>query len=131
MIPKFTLKTEKRNEVLIKHIHGSIVRQYIDPDFVFGGHGYVYSYIPKNEVWLDALMDPCDLPHVLCHELVEMRLMKDEKKSYITSHEYATIVEKENRRKYGGVYPGDDAFPRSWTHSFLIKYYEKQHNCLK
>jgi hypothetical protein len=127
--PPFTMKTKKQWGVALRYVNGSVVRQYLDPEFVFGGHGYVYSYIPKNEVWLDALMDPCDLSHVLCHERVERDLMKRQKKSYTIAHEYATVAEKEGRRKRGGRYPGDSNFPSSWTHSFLLEYYRKQHSC--
>mgnify|MGYP001575064776 CR=1 FL=1 len=109
--PEFVLKREKRKEFEIVYVDGKIVRQYIDPEFMFGAHSYVYSYIPENEIWLDIKTEDKEIPFILLHEEVERRLMKEEGKNYDIAHDYATTAEKEARRKIGNYYPGDDNYP--------------------
>lgn len=106
-IPEFILKKEKHNDLTIAYVDGSIVRQYIDPEFIFGGHDLVYSYIPEKEVWVDGIMDKRELPYVLFHEESERKLMTTGK-NYDVAHEYASAAEREMRRLEGvGFYPGD------------------------
>jgi hypothetical protein len=92
-------------------VNGSIVRKYLDPDFIFGGHGYVYSYIPKNEIWLDYTMNPEELPFIECHEKVEREeMMKG--LTYDEAHDIATAHDKKQRRATRiGFYPGDEHYP--------------------
>ncbi len=125
VIPDFKIRTTKQGKNNIILVDGSIVRQYIDPWFVCGGHGFVYAYIPKNEIWIDAHMDARDIPHVIVHEALEQQLMRADKKPYDSAHEYATVAEKESRRKTGGAYPGEDAFPfvsvKKMIQSFYVR----------
>jgi hypothetical protein len=102
----FIIKEEKRGGLKIQYIDGRVVREYLDPEFVMGGHDLVYSYIPKKTVWLDNRMDPRDIPHTLLHETAERKLMA-EGKNYDIAHDYATAAEKESRRMAGGIYIGD------------------------
>lgn len=104
--PDFVVKEEKIGEITVKYVNGKIVREYIDPQFVMGGHDLVYEYIPTNEVWIDNKLDPKDIPHILAHEIYERELM-NQGKSYDIAHDYATAKEKESRRASGGFYPGD------------------------
>ncbi|MBI3963806.1 MAG: hypothetical protein HY341_02290 [Candidatus Kerfeldbacteria bacterium] len=84
-----------------------LVRQYLDPDFIFGGHALVYSYIPSGELWLDALQDPREAPYHLLHERTEYTLMR-KGVPYDSAHDLATAADKAERRKDGiGRYPGD------------------------
>lgn len=122
--PKFIQKTVKRSGQTIRYIDGSIVRRWLDPDFTFGGHDCVYSYIPKGEIWIDARMDPRDVKHVLIHEQTEQTLMRKNKKTYEVAHEYATAAERESRRRSGAIYPGDPHFSRKWTLTILRKYFK-------
>lgn len=123
-IPKFEIKKNKRGRLSIVRVDGSIVRKYIDPEFIFGGHDLVYSYVPTNTIWLDINMDPAELPYILLHEAVERRLMA-QKKTYDVAHEYATVADKEARRKDGAAkYPGDADYPwRGLSSKQIIKKY--------
>jgi len=56
-------------------IDGDIVRSLFDVDFNQGGHGYVYQFIPKNEVWVDDYLYKKDITFTIVHELHERRLM--------------------------------------------------------
>jgi hypothetical protein len=92
---------EKRSGLKIYLVSGCLVREHFDFNFVFGGHGFVYSYVPKDEVWLDDAMLTKERKYVLIHELYELNLMKKGKK-YNDAHDYACAREKEARR-LGGV----------------------------
>src|SRR6266852_2179345 len=95
-VPNFVVKVEEKDGVKIVHVNGTIVRLYLDPEFVFGGHGYVYSYIPKDEVWVDVKMDPRETKYVILHEVLERDLMKNGK-TYDAANDYAIAAEKEQR----------------------------------
>jgi hypothetical protein len=41
-------------------ISGKAVRDIVNADFVEGGHGYVYDYIPKNEIWIEEMLNKED-----------------------------------------------------------------------
>ncbi len=125
VIPDFKIHKSRQGKNNIVLVDGSIVRQYIDPWFVCGGHAYVYAYIPQNEIWIDAKMDARDIPHVIVHEALEQNLMHLKKKTYDSAHEYATVAERESRRTAGGSYPGEDAFPfvslKKMIQSFYVR----------
>lgn len=104
--PDFIIKKEAKDGLEIQYVDGKIVREYFDPEFVMGGHDLIYSYIPFQTVWFDNRMDKKDIPHVKLHELAERKFMAGGR-NYDISHEYATVMEKESRRKAGGVYVGD------------------------
>jgi len=112
--PDFIIKEEMQDGLKIQYVDGKIVREYIDPEFVFGGHEYVYSYVPKGIVWLDNHMDPQDIPHTLLHEVYERELMS-KGKLYDVAHEYAIVREKESRREAGGSYIGDYNYPEKFS----------------
>jgi len=97
---------KKQGNLKIYLVRGKKVRENLDPNFFAGGHGLVYKYIPKNEVWLDNTAIPKERKYVLIHELYEINLMK-KGKSYSNAHEYANAAEKEARRKDGAVYVTD------------------------
>ncbi len=58
-------------------VDGPKVRQYLDGDFVFAGHGYKYDFIPKNEIWLDSAMSVEQAHFALFHEQRERRMTAD------------------------------------------------------
>jgi len=65
---------------------------------VEGGHGYVYKFIPKNEIWVEELADKTDQDDVIVHEIYEYTLMKYLKMDYESAHNKATSVEKVVRK---------------------------------
>jgi hypothetical protein len=123
-IPSFKLSEKQDDELKVIEVDGKIVREFIDPEFVFGGHHYVYDYVPQGELWLDVHMDPLEIPFVQLHEKVEWEFMRDGK-NYDIAHEYANTIEKEQRRLQGfAAYPGDDSY--TWvgqTNEELAKKY--------
>jgi len=98
-VPKFVVRREKLGSLTIKYVRGDVVRQYLDPHFIFGGHGLVYpDNIPKDEVWIDIRQDPREIPYTLFHELYERRLMS-RKQSYAKAHAQASEAERHRRHR--------------------------------
>lgn len=77
-------------------VRGDQVRKQHDPNFIMGGHGYVYDYVPKNEVWIEEALPPLDKAFTVLHELYELSLMR-EGMTYNPAHERATAIEKKLR----------------------------------
>ncbi|MBI1934345.1 hypothetical protein HY464_01345 [Candidatus Peregrinibacteria bacterium] len=109
--PPFITQREKHGPLEIAMVDGKIVREYLDPEFVLGGHDLVYNYIPKNEVWVEGKMDPREIPFVLEHELEERKRMDTEGLTYDIAHECALVAERILRRKEGAAFPGERAYP--------------------
>ncbi len=106
------IKQEPTTNAILVHVNGRLVRKYFDPDFIFGGHHYVYSYIPVDEVWVDNAVVPAEKPFVLLHENHERELMKNGA-VYEDGHASAKAVEEIARRAAGAIYPGDAGYDSS------------------
>ena len=100
-IPNYVIKKEQNKSIKLVYVDGSIVRRYLDPDFSFGGHEFVYSYIAKGEIWIDFLMDKKEIPYAVLHETTERSLMQKGGKDYNIAHDYANVTEKEARIRDG------------------------------
>lgn len=81
-------------------VNGRAVRDNHNSDFTEGGHGYVphYGFIPKNEIWVERMLDLDDEEENLAHELVEYVLMRYGKMDYNTAHEHALEMEAALRK---------------------------------
>jgi hypothetical protein len=125
-IPKFLVRREPRRNLRLMFVDGAVIRKYMDPEFILGGHDLIYpSYIPKGEIWLEAGINKKEAPFVFEHEFLERTLMS-KGKSYDIAHEYGTSIEREMRRRAGvGCYPGDVNY--KWRHltneEIVEKYY--------
>jgi hypothetical protein len=84
------------NEMDVWFVNGEQVRKQFDPDYILGGNGYRYDYIPKNEIWIENVLSPADKIYTLLHEVFETSRMK-EGIPYDSAHEQATYVEKKLR----------------------------------
>ncbi|HEY2154021.1 MAG TPA: hypothetical protein VGH33_00225 [Isosphaeraceae bacterium] len=74
-------------------VDGGYVRSVYRTDYVEGGHGYVYPWVPKREIWLEHGVAAKELPFVLAHEYTELRLMRDDGLAYDPAHAIAAKVE--------------------------------------
>ncbi len=81
-------------------VNGEIVRSCIDVQFMNGGHGLVYSYIPEDEIWVEKMISKRDQIHNFHHEVVEYWLMLDGM-SYDKAHEIALEYERNERTSDG------------------------------
>ncbi|MEK7512588.1 MAG: hypothetical protein AAB601_00115, partial [Patescibacteria group bacterium] len=100
----FTVKRYRRHGLVVRELDGGIVRRSFDPLFIVGGHHEVYDYVPKGELWLDANMDPKEMPYHAIHEAIEYKLMR-RGVGYDTAHECAHAAEREARRRGGHGFP--------------------------
>ncbi len=82
------------HRVSIWLVDGDLVRKSFYKDFIEGGHGYVYPWIPKNEVWIDDRLPVTKWKSVIAHELYERQLMK-KGMGYSQAHKYANAFERE------------------------------------
>jgi hypothetical protein len=69
------------------------IRGVFFTDFTEGGHGLVYPFIPKNEVWIDDDVSPKERGFVLLHELYERNVMAKNNGDYIPAHTLASKIE--------------------------------------
>lgn len=88
---------KKRGNIEILLVDGFSVRSSMDPYFVLGGHDLVYSYIPKNQVWIDTRQDPREIEYTLVHEVLERKLMSGGM-AYDSAHDFALAAERKARR---------------------------------
>jgi hypothetical protein len=117
---QFTDDTDPKDRLKIYLVDGNFVRkEHIE--FTMGGHGYVYDYIPKDEIWIDENLKqkPDDLAATIKHEIFEVRKMRDEGLSYDEAHELANDMEEQERAK--------DQPPEKKLNPFIALYKGKRH----
>ena len=89
----------------IMRVSGPCVRREHDPDFTEGCHGYLRDrcakYIPKKEIWIEAMRNRQDERAILFHELFEWHSMKYHKMGYDRAHARASSVEQAIRKHSG------------------------------
>jgi len=83
---------EAKKKLKIWAVSGKTVRDSLDIDFTEGGHDYVYSYVPKDEVWIDNDITEKERSFVILHELLERSLMK-KNYTYEDAHRKASEAE--------------------------------------
>jgi len=69
-------------------------------DFTEGTNGYVKSYCPKDEIWIDDIFShkPREIKAIIIHEVAEVKRMK-KGMSYEKAHGQANVIEKKYRIK--------------------------------
>jgi hypothetical protein len=93
---------DQRGELSIWVVDGSYVRGHIDEEFTNFGQHYRYSYIPKNEFWLDQEAEHDERMFFIEHLLVEHRLM-EQGKPYAEALVEADKHERTERRRAGDM----------------------------
>ena len=73
-------------------VDGRLVRDHFLIQYADGGHDRVYSFIPKNEIWIEDCVPENERDFILLHELHE-RFLMGEGKDYRHAHMGATEVE--------------------------------------
>lgn len=90
---------KKINKLSVWLVFGRLVRSALDVEFTEGGHSLVYSYVPKNEVWIDNDIKLKERPYIILHELYERSLMA-KGFSYSKAHQRASRLEWRVRHNY-------------------------------
>ena len=68
-------------------VKGSLVRSFYKTDYTEGGHGYVYPWVPKGEIWVEHDLSPGGTPLRPGPRVPELRLMRDKGLGYDRAHE--------------------------------------------
>ena len=92
-----TVKDKENTDISIFLVNGLYVRNRLCVDYTMGGHPYVYSFIPENEMWIDNSLPKKDIAIVIQHELTEYNYMKYENMSYYDAHTKASQEEIKTR----------------------------------
>lgn len=92
----FNLSEVSKN-IKIYFVDGKAVRDNYKTDFSQGGHGYVYDWIPENEIWLEK-EEENELFQILIHEYTERYLMKYLNYPYHKAHDFASKIEMNFRK---------------------------------
>lgn len=87
------------DKVRVSVVNGVLVRKYLDPKFIQGGHHLVYSYIPRHHIWVEEVFKK-EWDFIIAHERYERNVMIAGL-SYDFAHDLACAVEKEERRRQG------------------------------
>lgn len=95
-IHKDLLQTYSKN-IKVWVVDGELARDFFFMDFTEGGHDFVYSFIPKGEVWIDDDVSQKERKFILLHELYERYLMSEKNFNYGSAHEKASKLEYECR----------------------------------
>ncbi len=82
---------------------GNLIRSYYKTDYTEGGHGYVYPWVPRAEIWVEDGVDRREVPFIVSHEYLERRLMRDEGIDYDTAHAICSKVEFDLRKRKGAT----------------------------
>ena len=88
---------DTQGPIIVWLIDGNLVRSLYKTDYTEGGHGYVYRWVPKGEIWIEHDLEPGEMPYIVAHEYMELRLMRDEGLEYDPAHEICSKVEFELR----------------------------------
>jgi hypothetical protein len=85
------------NNLKIRLVDGTKVRNNIAVNFVFGGNDKAYSFIPKNEIWIEKAVPLKERKFIFLHEIVERNLMK-KGFGYSKAHNIANNIENSQRK---------------------------------
>ncbi|MBM4104581.1 MAG: hypothetical protein FJ263_11165 [Planctomycetes bacterium] len=100
--PPYLRKDDQRGDLQVWIVDGSYIRGRIDEEFTNFGQHYRYTYIPKNELWIDQEAKQDERPFFIEHLLVEHDLMS-KGMSYEEAIVRADRVERRERRRAGDV----------------------------
>lgn len=83
---------DSRKGVIIWVVDGSLIRKEIYPDFGLSGNGYVYNFIPKDEIWIDGQISCEETEFSIARELLQRELMS---KGMNYDESYQKAIEEE------------------------------------
>jgi hypothetical protein len=98
--PYLTLPDPK-GAIAVWIVDGNLVRSYYKTDYTQGGHGFVYPWVPKSQIWVEDGSDRRELPFIISHEYIERRLMRDAQLDYDTAHDICSKMEFKLRKREG------------------------------
>ena len=84
--------------VHVWRVDGCLVRDWYMTQYVEGGHFVVFPWVPRGEIWVERSLDERELPFIVTHEYLEMRLMRDAGLEYDKAHPICSQVEYQLRK---------------------------------
>ena len=107
-------------------VDGYKVRQGIYKEFLYGGNGQRYCYVPSREIWIDNAVSCEEYELTLAHELNERHLMAKYGWTYDKSHDSSLAVEVVMRHKFDSISRGHETSlpavsPTDWTNRKEIR----------
>jgi len=99
----YTTLPDPQGPVRVWLIDGNLARSYYKTDYTEGGHGFVYPWVPRPEIWIEDGVDRREVPFIVSHEYLERRLMRDAELDYDTAHESCSAVEFDLRKGKGAA----------------------------
>jgi hypothetical protein len=100
---QYIVLPDPKGPVTVWVADGNLIRSYYKTDYTEGGHGYVYPWVPRSEIWIEEGVDRREMPFVVSHEYLERRLMRDEGIDYDTAHTICARVEFDLRKGRGAT----------------------------
>jgi hypothetical protein len=100
-LEEYSVLHDPKGLVKVWLVNGNLVRSYYKTDYTEGGHGYVYPWVPRPEIWIEDGVDHREVPFIVCHEYLEHRLMRDRGIDYDTAHAICSKVEFDLRKARG------------------------------
>jgi hypothetical protein len=92
---------DPKGPVSVRLIDGNLARSYYKTDYTQGGHGFVYPWVPKSQIWIEDGVDYREIRFIVCHEYLERRLMRDKGLDYDHAHGIASRLEFDLRKGAG------------------------------
>ena len=100
--PPYIRKIGQRGDITVWIVDGTYVRTHMDEEFTNYAQHYAFTFIPKNEFWLDKEAKEDEQQFFIDHLLVEYELMK-KGVPYDDALEAADKKERSEREKAGDV----------------------------
>ena len=100
--PPYVQQIGNRGDLKVWVVDGIYIRGHIDEEFTNFGQHYRYSYIPKDEFWIDREAEQDETQFFIDHLLVEHRLMA-KGMSYGEALVKADQAERKERRRAGDL----------------------------
>ena len=112
--------TENREGYYVWIVDGYKVRQHIYKEFLYGGNGQRYLYVPPKEIWIDNAISCEEYELTVAHELNERHLMAKFGWTYDKSHDSSLNLELVIRSKYNSICSSHEASlhavsPKDWS----------------
>ena len=98
-VHRVALGTYGKSSLEIWIVDGLKIRHDIYPQFVYGGNSQRYSFIPKNEIWIDNAISSEEFSYTVAHELFERDLMAKSGLDYGDAHDSALQIEHRMRMR--------------------------------
>ncbi len=100
--PPYLGKIDQRGNLTIWLVDGGYIRGHMDEEFTNFGQHYSFSYIPKDELWIEKETKADEQQFFIDHLLVEHRLMA-KGVPYDQALLEADRLEKRERRRAGDI----------------------------